>query len=73
MKFTVAELKKFVKRRTANTGLVLSKSAPYWVNSDQIEYMAAAVADVVEMNNIPEKQAKSLNNWIDGLKETYLR
>ncbi len=76
-KVTVARLKQIIKAQVGNTCLVLSKNAPYWANNDQIKYLEQAKDMVVEglykNVRVTEAQKKSLDNWIDGFRETYLR
>lgn len=82
MKATIAQLKKKVQNQTAPaiTGLRLQTANPYWANSQQIEYIAEAVHQMVAdgENNpamryeVTAKQQASLHNWISGLKSKYL-
>lgn len=80
MKATMAQLKKSVNAKVTNTGLKLSKNAPYWVNAEQIKYIEAAVADTIQAGidnptkrwTASEKQVEALNNWVKDLKHKYL-
>ena len=72
-KHAVVDLKNFVKRRTRNTGYVLSKNNPYYANSDQIGYMLDEVLELAGTERMTQKQLVSMTNWIDSLKQTYLR
>lgn len=74
---TIPRLKEIIKAITGNTGLTLSKNAPYWVNSDQISYLEQSKDHVIEGMyknvRVTEKQKESLDNWIESLKDKYLR
>ena len=80
MKTTVAKMKKKIQKAVANKGTSLHRNNPFWMNKAHIEYMREAL-DTLVFNgfNFPDRhytptnrQAQSLSNWIDGLRDRYL-
>jgi hypothetical protein len=81
MKTTMPKIKKKILNNVSNTGLVLSKNNPYWANDEQIKSIQEAIVMIhAEGEDSPEKryeispaQMNSLDNWVEKMKDEYLR
>ena len=80
MKATVAELKKKVRALADQAGYRLDKKNPFFVNNGCIKAIENYIVFVEQDgDNNPDKrlsvtpkQRESLNQWVRGMKDTYL-
>lgn len=72
----IPRLKKIIKAHAGYETGFLSKNNPYWLNDSNIKYIEQAADGVIQgcykNVRVTVQQVKSLENWISGLKSTYL-